>query len=110
MEGNVSSRDTFDAEEILYSLGPRLLKERICLAPLEWGSAGEGGDEGLGALGAGGSQRCEDMPGARAVGCLVAAGDFASDYRRPQLTLGQIVGGIDFIVIEEGEKVIALFE
>jgi hypothetical protein len=46
----------------------------------------------------------------RAVGCLVAAGDFASDYRGPQLTLGQIVGGIDFIVIEEGEKVIALFE
>jgi hypothetical protein len=83
---------------------------RICLAPLEWGGAGEGGDEGLGALGAGGSQRCEDLPGARAVGCLVAAGDYASDYRGPQLTLGQIVGGIDFIVIEEGEKVIALFE
>ena len=27
LEGNVSSRDTFDAEEMLCSLGPRLLKE-----------------------------------------------------------------------------------
>jgi hypothetical protein len=73
----------------------------MCLAPLEWSRAGEGGDEAGSALGASSRQRSEDLPGSGAFWSFVAAGDFARDHRRAQLTFGQIVSGLDAVVIGE---------
>jgi hypothetical protein len=81
----------------------------LCLARLERSCAGKGGDEAGGALGAGGGQRSEDLPGSRAFKSFVAAGDFARDHRGAQLAFGQIIGGIDAIVIQKGKEMIALF-
>jgi hypothetical protein len=79
------------------------------LAPLERSCAGEGDDEASRALGAGSCQRSEDLPGSGAFRSFVAAGDFARDHRGAQLTFGQIVRGVDAIVIQKGKKMIALF-
>ena len=40
---------------------------------------------------------------------FVAAGDFAGDHRRAQLTFCEVIGGIDAIVIQKGKEMIALF-
>jgi hypothetical protein len=76
---------------------------------LERSGAGEGGDEAGSALGASSRQRSEDLPGSGAFWSFVAAGDFARDYRRAQLTFSQIVSGLDAIVIQKGKEMIALF-
>jgi len=76
---------------------------------LERSCAGEGGDEAGGALGASSCQRSEDLPGSGAFRSFVAAGYFARDHRGPQLAFGQIIGGIDAIVIQKGKEMIALF-
>jgi hypothetical protein len=76
---------------------------------LERSCAGEGGDEASGALCASGSQRSWDLRGLGAVRSFVAAGDFAGDHRGAQLAFGQIIGGINAIVIQKGEEMIALF-
>ena len=82
----------------------------MCLAPLERSRAGEGRDEAGGALGASSRQRSEDLPGSGAFWSFIAAGDFARDHRRAQLTFGQIVSGLDALVIQKGKEMIALFK
>src|SRR4029077_8275516 len=66
----------------------------MCLACLERSCAGELGDETGGALGAGGGQRSEDLPGPSAFWGFVTAGDFACDHRRTQLAFGQVISGL----------------
>jgi hypothetical protein len=82
---------------------------RTCLARLERSCAGELGYEGGGALGAGGGQRSEDLPGTGAFLGFITAGDFARDDRWAQLAFGQIVGGINAVVIQKGKEMVALF-
>jgi hypothetical protein len=79
------------------------------LARLEWSCAGKLGNEAGGALGAGGGQRSEDLPGTRTLSGFVTTGDFACDHRWAQLAFGQVVGGVNAIVIQEGKKMVALF-
>ena len=87
----------------------------MCLASFFGGRFVKAGDavekakEGLAALGGGGGKAGEDFPGAGAVGGAVAAGEFAGDDGGPQLAFGEVVGGIDGAMIEEGEEVVALF-
>jgi hypothetical protein len=71
----------------------------MCLACLKWGSTSEFSDEAGGALGTGSRQRGKDLPGGNTVPGFIATGDFASDDRLAQLALGQVVGGINSIVI-----------
>ena len=93
-----------------FALSLRILRVlSMCLAPLERSRAGEGGNEAGGALGASSCQRSEDFPGSGAFWSFVAAGDFARDHRRAQLTFGQIVSGLDAFVIQKGKEMIALF-
>jgi hypothetical protein len=49
------------------------------------------------------------LPGSGAFRSFVAAGYFARDNRGPQLAFGQIIGGIDAIMIQKGKEMIALF-
>src|SRR5437899_7818664 len=95
----------------LFSLAKpvNLCDDSTCLARLERSCTSEFGYEAGGALGAGGSQRSEDLPGTGTFFGFVTTGDFACDHRGPQLAFGQIVGGIDTIVIQEGKKMVALF-
>ena len=72
-----------------------------CLARLERSSAGELGNKASSALGAGGGQRSEDLPGTSTFFGFITTGDFACDHRGPQLAFGQIVGGINAVVIGE---------
>jgi hypothetical protein len=72
---------------------------RTCLPLLERSSAGEFGNEAGGPLGTGGGQRSEDLPSTGAFWSFVTAGDFACDDRWTQLPLGQVVSGIDAVVI-----------
>jgi hypothetical protein len=74
------------------------LKRRTCLARLERSSAGKFGNEAGAALGAGGGQRSEDLPGTSAFRGFVTAGDFACDHRRTQLAFGQVVSGLNTVV------------
>jgi hypothetical protein len=86
-----------------------------CLAPLcalarlERGGAGHGIDEAGGALGAGCRQRCQDLPGPSAFWSFVTTRDFACDYCRTQLAFGQVVSGINSVVIQKGKEMVALF-
>ena len=77
--------------------------------PLERSSSGDFGYEAGGALGAGGGQRSENLPGLRAFLGFVTTGDLACDHRRAQLAFGQVVGAIDAVVIQEGKEMVALF-
>jgi hypothetical protein len=81
----------------------------VCLALLERSSAGDFGYEAGGALGAGGGQRSEDLPGSRAFLGFVTTGDLACDDRRAQLAFGQVVGSINAIVMQKSKEMIALF-
>ena len=81
----------------------------MCLAPLERSGTGDFGYETGGALGAGGGERNEDLPGARAFLGFVTTGDLARDHRWAQLAFGQVVSGINAIVIQKGKEMIALF-
>ena len=81
----------------------------MCLARVERSCAGEGVDKTGSPLNAGRCQRSEDLPGSSAFRSFVATGDFTGDHRVAQLAFGQIIGGIDTIVIQKGEEVIALF-
>ena len=83
--------------------------EKVGLAPLDGSSPGEFGDEAGGALGAGGGQRGEDLPGSRAFLGFVTTGDLAGDYGWAQLAFREIISGIDAIVIQKGKEMIALF-
>ena len=76
---------------------------------MKWSCAGEGVDKTANPLSAGRCQRSEDLPGLRAFSSFVAAGDFAGDHRGAQLTFGQVVGGINALVIQKGKEMIALF-
>jgi hypothetical protein len=67
-------------------------------------------DEGGSSLVARGREGGKDFKGVGTGAGSVAAGDFAGNDGRPQLPLGQIIGGINGIVIEEGEEVVSLFE
>ena len=40
-------------------------------------------------------QRSEDLPGSGAFWSFIAAGDFARNHLRAQLTFGQIVSGLE---------------
>jgi hypothetical protein len=71
----------------------------MCLPLLQRSCAGELGYEAGGALGAGGGQRSEDLPGMRTFLGFVTTGNFACDHRWAQLAFGQVVGGINAIVI-----------
>src|SRR6202011_3985185 len=64
----------------------------LCLARLERSCAGDFGYETGGALGAGGGQRSEDLPGSRAFGSFAATGDLTRDDRWVQVAFGQVVG------------------
>jgi hypothetical protein len=81
----------------------------VFLGRLERSSSGDFGYEAGGALGAGGGQRSEDLPGSRAFLGFVTTGDLACDDRRAQLAFGQVVGGINALVIQKGKEMIALF-
>ena len=87
----------------------------MCLASLFWwwfveaGGAVEEMKEGVAALSGGSGEAGEDFPRARAVGCAVAAGEFAGDDGGAKLAFGEVVGGIDGAMIEEGEEVVELF-
>jgi hypothetical protein len=85
------------------------LKEGMCLASLEGSGSGDLGYETGGALGASSRQRSEDLPGSGTFWSFIAAGDFARNHRGAQLTFGQIVSGLDAIMIQEGKEMIALF-
>src|SRR5271170_1221216 len=82
----------------------------MCLAPLEGSRAGEGGDKTGGALSTSSRQRSEDLPSSSAFWSFIATGDFACNHRGAQLAFGQIVSGIDAIVIQEGKEMMALFK
>ena len=72
------------------------------------GAVDEAKERGTALMG-GGGKAGEDFPGAGAVGGAVAAGAFAGDDGGAQLAFGEVVGGIDGAMIEEGEEVVALF-
>jgi hypothetical protein len=78
----------------------------MCLAPLERSSSGDFGYEAGGALGTSGRQRSEDLPGSGAFLGFVTREDLACDDRRAQLAFGQVVGGINAIVIQKGKEMI----
>ena len=80
-----------------------------CLARLKRSCSSELGNEAGGALGAGGGQRSENLPGTGTFLGFVTTGNFACDHRWAQLAFSQVVGGIDTIVIQEGKKMVALF-
>src|ERR1700748_2364748 len=82
----------------------------MCLAPLERSRAGKGSDKTGGALGISSRQRSEDLPGSSTFWSFIAAGDFAGNHRGAQLTFGQIVSGLDALVIQKGKEMIALFK
>ena len=87
------------------------LRERVgstCLARLERSGADNFGNEAGCALGASGGQRSEDLPGARTFRGFVTAGDFACDHRRTQLAFGQVVSGLNAVVIQKGKEMVAL--
>ena len=79
----------------------RALRATARLARLERSSSGDFGYEAGCALGAGGGQRSEDLPGSGPFLGFVTTGDLACDHRRAQLAFGQVVGRIDPIVIGE---------
>jgi hypothetical protein len=81
----------------------------MCLAHLEWSRTGEGGDEARGALGANSRQRSEDLPGSGAFFEFYCRRRFACNHRGVKLAFGQIVSGLDAIVIQKGKEMIALF-
>ena len=89
----------------------------MCLAPdLGLGGVIEGDDasdkvrEVLVALGTGGGERTQDLEGHGAGWGLVAAGDLAGDDGGSQLAFGEVVGGVDSGMAQEGKQVVALFE
>lgn len=43
-------------------------------------------------------------------GSFVSTGDFSCDHGGPQLAFGKIVGGVNFVMIEEGKEVVDLFK
>ena len=49
------------------------------------------------------------MPGIGAAFGFVSAWQLSGDDGRPQLPFGQIVGGVDEVVVEEREEVVDLF-
>ncbi|HEY5891585.1 MAG TPA: hypothetical protein VIT91_00005, partial [Chthoniobacterales bacterium] len=61
---------------------------------------GDEGDKVEGALGAGGAQRGEDLPGGGSPVGFVAAGELSRDDRAAQLTLGQVVGSLGLGMIQ----------
>ena len=79
------------------------------LAPLEGSGSGDLGYETGGALGTGGGQRSEDLPGSGAFLGFVTTGNFAGDHRGAQLAFSQVVSGIHAIVIQKGKEMVALF-
>jgi hypothetical protein len=83
----------------------------VCLAPLERSSPGDFGYKTGGALGAGGGERNEHLPGARAFFgfVFVTTGDLACDHRWAQLAFSQVVSGINAIVIQKGKEMIAVY-
>src|ERR1700736_6177901 len=85
------------------------LRASMCLARLEWSGAGEGVAEAGGALRTGSGQGSKDLPGSGSFWSLIAAGDFACNHRGAKLAFGQIVSGLDTVVIQKGKEMIALF-
>ena len=62
------------------------------------------------ALDAGRRKAYENFPGSSAILRAVAARDFACDHGGTKLALGQVVGRVDAIVIEECDEMVALFQ
>jgi hypothetical protein len=54
-------------------------------------------------------ERGKDLPGPRAFLGFVPTGDLAGDYGWAQLAFREIIGGIDAIVVQKGQEMIALF-
>src|ERR1700747_914078 len=79
-----------------------------CLARLERSGAGELGNEADGALGAGSGQRSKDLPGPSAFWGFVTAGNFACDHRWAQVAFGQVISGLNTVVIQKGEEMVTL--
>jgi hypothetical protein len=75
---------------------------------LERSSAGEFGNEAGGALGTGSGKRSKDLPSSSAFWGFVTARDFACDHRRTQLAFGQVISGLNAVVIQKGKQMGAL--
>src|SRR5579864_7240906 len=66
--------------------------------------------EGFSALCAGGSQTGQDFPGACAAAGFIAARKLSGDHCRPQLSLGEVLGGLDLGIVQECEQMVPLLK
>jgi hypothetical protein len=80
------------------------------LAEIDWRGPGDQFDKAGADLRAGGCERAEDLESLSTGLGLVTTGYFASDDRGTQLAFGQIIGGVDAVVLQESEEMVTLLE
>jgi hypothetical protein len=80
------------------------------LAGIDWHRAGDQFDKVGADLRAGGCEGGEDLESLGTGLGLVTTGYFASDDRGTQLAFGQIIGGVEAVVLQEGEEMVTLLK